>query len=592
MWSEPRFSITGLAIVLAAVGALGCGKGWGGRCAAGDDCLYSRDEWTLIQSLANVSKDPPPADDSNELLARVLNGDAGGVAGTDQIRAVWDGVQAASSSDELPAIVRLGWRLYHDPRFSGDGNTPKDSVGRETLPPRGTGQIGVSCASCHDPARYGADFTSLPPNVSNGAGYYDVNGQQTLNVARFFPVYYWNGRADSLWSQAAQVMESAVSMHGRREKTLWLIAQCYSNTLDFVQAFADEPDMRPSIDHVTIDEITAAAPSFVVPSPAMATTVEFQNSFSLARTCNSRIANDLAERVHRKVAKAIAAYEWFLTSDGSRFDRFVAAGPSSALLTASERRGLKLFVGHAGCVNCHNTSLFSDRKFHNIGVGQTGDHVPTVAVCTKGRDCDCSPTAPPGDDGGVPDAGATGAPDSLAVGGKCLPAGAYAGMQRLHADNTVDKMSPTIFRRCSDPGDPQQRYGCQVENGPNDYPNPGVDRPPARWLGAWRTPSLRDVAMTAPYMHDGSLESLSDVVWHYDQAAAGEGMGTSELAPLNLTQQDRADLVAFLGTLTGQPGPSLLVSPPDAAPSCPAVAVDAGPSCANDAGSDAGTDGP
>lgn len=71
--------------------------------------------------------------------------------------------------------------------------------------------------------------------------------------------------------------------------------------------------------------------------------------------------------------------------------------------------------------------------------------------------------------------------------------------------------------------------------------------------GAFRTPSLRNVALTAPYMHDGSLKTLKDVVDFY----AGGGTSNPQLDPeiheLKLSGQDRADLVAFLESLTGEP---------------------------------------
>jgi cytochrome c peroxidase len=73
---------------------------------------------------------------------------------------------------------------------------------------------------------------------------------------------------------------------------------------------------------------------------------------------------------------------------------------------------------------------------------------------------------------------------------------------------------------------------------------------------------LRDVALTAPYMHDGSLATLADVVWHYDQADSSGTLGVSELSPLLLTAQDRDDLVAFLNSLTGEPGPKGILGDP------------------------------
>lgn len=71
--------------------------------------------------------------------------------------------------------------------------------------------------------------------------------------------------------------------------------------------------------------------------------------------------------------------------------------------------------------------------------------------------------------------------------------------------------------------------------------------------GAFRTPSLRDVAMTAPYMHDGSEKTLKDVVDYYVGGGNSNPYLDKEIAPLELSAQDRADLIAFLNALTGTP---------------------------------------
>ena len=73
-----------------------------------------------------------------------------------------------------------------------------------------------------------------------------------------------------------------------------------------------------------------------------------------------------------------------------------------------------------------------------------------------------------------------------------------------------------------------------------------------RFRGEYITPSLRDVALTAPYMHDGSLPTLADVVDFYDKGANPNPFIDPKLVPLNLTPDERADLIAFLGTLTGK----------------------------------------
>jgi cytochrome c peroxidase len=70
-----------------------------------------------------------------------------------------------------------------------------------------------------------------------------------------------------------------------------------------------------------------------------------------------------------------------------------------------------------------------------------------------------------------------------------------------------------------------------------------------RW--AYKTPGLRDVALTAPYMHDGSLATLEDVVAYYDRGAVPHDLLDPRLRPLGLEARERADLVAFLRNLTG-----------------------------------------
>ena len=164
-----------------------------------------------------------------------------------------------------------------------------------------------------------------------------------------------------------------------------------------------------------------------------------------------------------------------------------------------------MFVGKASCIDCHYTPLFSDGEFHDIGVPQTGEHVPTVADCTPATaKCDCTPGAEKG---------------------SCFPAGAWAGLTKLAAsvekkdeDCATRELNFNNFRRdsCWSDGtadaDPvRQAIIAKAYEGPPD----------ASYKGAWRTPSLRDVALTAPYMHDGVYATLDEVVWHYNTGAGG-----------------------------------------------------------------------
>jgi cytochrome c peroxidase len=90
------------------------------------------------------------------------------------------------------------------------------------------------------------------------------------------------------------------------------------------------------------------------------------------------------------------------------------------------------------------------------------------------------------------------------------------------------------------------------------YTVTGVERD----KGAFKTPTLRDVAPRPPYMHDGSLATLAEVVAFYDAGGAPNPWLSSGLEPLGLTARERSDLVAFLESLTGQIDPEV-TSPPE-----------------------------
>jgi cytochrome c peroxidase len=224
--------------------------------------------------------------------------------------------------------------------------------------------------------------------------------------------------------------------------------------------------------------------------------------------------------------KAIAAYEYELVSTESAFDAFVRAGWDSNLISGAAQRGARLFVDKAACIDCHSGPMLTDDDFHNIGVAQTGLGVPTTDLCPVAKDdvyaCDC------------------------VDGPRCAPWGALEGLWRLQNDGGIASWV---------------RSGPYSDDKMDDSRSAYTHRAlTADLKGAWRTPSLRNVALTAPYMHDGSLATLEDVVWHYNtggRGATGEHVGdpAAEIKPLGLTADEISDLVAFLETLTGDPPP-------------------------------------
>jgi cytochrome c peroxidase len=595
----------------------------------GAGCEWTQEEWTRVQSLAAL------CDDSNP--GRMCDRDPEAQV-SDPIYALLPPVDNSNAFQREPAAVSLGWSFYFDARFSGNA-TLVDSIGQAVPYARSaSGQpTGLACASCHDPRRAGSDFTSAPNTVSIGAGWYDVNGEQTVNAA-FYDLLYWNGRSDSLWSQAAAVSESNVSMNGDRLNTFWMIVSWYAPLYN--DLFKDTPLPTLSVSRAQVAAMTVTAadqtadPTLVVgeckrnagicPDGCVENSGACWPQFPLhgrpgrRAGCETRtpakpaepygdaydcvasshlgdggpLISDVVTQVVVNFGKAIAAYENKLVSLEAPFDRFVREGKDSTAISPAAKRGARLFVGKASCIDCHNGPMLTDKGFHNIGIPQVGDHVPTRADCVAGNaSCDC---------------------ETVGKEDTCLPSGAWAGLWKL-------TLSSNRLRRTSKWGDP-----------PTAEPNSdGKDQSLSAWYcspvdqslkGAWRTPSLRDVAITAPYMHDGYYRTLEDVVWHYNNGGTASGSDdfrdsggnttgetdagappctppdpsqqtprarAAQIKPLGLTAEEMSDLIEFLKTLSGKPLYPSKVNPPPA-PGSPSP--DAGTDAGMDAAPDAGTD--
>jgi cytochrome c peroxidase len=214
-------------------------------------------------------------------------------------------------------------------------------------------------------------------------------------------------------------------------------------------------------------------------------------------------------RFYANIGKAIEAFERRLISPSFEPSPFdkMLAGDETAMSPAAVR-GAKLFIGKAACDECHRGPMFSDNKFHNIGCPQEGQNVPTIDV---------------GRTRGI----------TIVKADVFNRAGAYSDMQDdSHLANLMEQ--------------------------PTD-------------VGAFRTPSLRNVEKTGPYMHNGVYTNMWDVVSHYNfGGGTGAYSGTKEAAvsPLLLTNQELDDIVEFLRSLSDGPPlatpdfPEGLVAPP------------------------------
>jgi len=193
------------------------------------------------------------------------------------------------------------------------------------------------------------------------------------------------------------------------------------------------------------------------------------------------------------VGQAIASYERTLISGNSPFDRW-RYGDGKNALTSQARLGFELFTGKAGCSGCHTigekTALFTDNQMHNTGLGYR------------------------------------------------------ASMQKTSTKQRV-QLAPGIAVDMD-----SEAIGLVGEAKPNDLGLYEVTQNPAdRWK--YKTPSLRNVALTAPYMHNGGLPSLRDVVQFYNHGGEPNENLTPLIKPLGLSDAEVDALVEFLNALTG-----------------------------------------
>jgi cytochrome c peroxidase len=174
---------------------------------------------------------------------------------------------------EEPAAAALGRELFFETRLSGNGK--------------------VSCATCHAPAQ---DFQDGTP-LASGVGTTD---RRTMPVAgtAYSPWQFWDGRADSQWSQALGPLESAVEHGGSRTQYARVIAAHYR--ADYQKVFGTLPDLT-------------GLPARAGPVADSSANVAWQRMPPVRR--------DEITRVYANIGKAIAAYERRITFSPSRFDR-------------------------------------------------------------------------------------------------------------------------------------------------------------------------------------------------------------------------------------------------------------------------------
>lgn len=366
------------------------------------------------------------------------------------------------SAAERAAIAQHGpWPppLARDPGNRLSGRPAAAAFGARLFEdPRLSAAGTVACSTCHAPSQGFVDGRTLAAGQQPGH-------RHTPSVvnARFARWLGWGGESDSLWAASVRPLLEAAEM-GPAER---VVAERVRRESDLLCGYRQATGRDPGPD----DEVVVA-----------------------------------------DLGKSIAAYLETLVSARTPFDRFRDAlqrgdRRGAARYPPAAQRGLRLFVGEAGCALCHRGPLFTHGEF---------------------------------DKAGIPVRGADGRHDW----------GRYSGVKALLASRY------NLLSRHNDDAARANALGTR-------HVAPDLES-----YGAFRVPGLRNVAQTPPYMHDGSLPTLAAVLRHYStidevklhiaaahpHAEPGEPMPprptASALRTLNLGEAQVADLLAFLHTLS------------------------------------------
>jgi len=300
----------------------------------------------------------------------------------------------------------------------------------------------VSCATCHAAEKGFTDNLKVSKGVEGKQG--TRNAPTVINAA-YMKTQFWDGREPDLEGQSKQPPINPVE--------------------------GGLTDHQPILAVVQQDS-------------------DYQKMFKQV------FAVDAASISMEHVSKAIASFERTVIAGDSAFDHYQYGGNKTAMNDA-QIRGLKLFVGKGRCVSCHvieqTQALFTDNRFHNIGVG-----------FNKLKDKEAKTAA--------------------------------VFLQEKHKGADVD-ITVLTNENMSELG----RFA--VTENPTH-------------VGAFKTSTLRNIAVTQPYMHDGSLETLEDVIDFYNNGGRVQendpvsGFQSGGIRPLDLTKEEKTDLVSFLKALT------------------------------------------
>ena len=291
----------------------------------------------------------------------------------------------------------------------------------------------VACATCHDPAKGFVDHKPLAEGIAAPAQRTQRNSPTVLN-AMFNAAQFWDGRAPTLEEQAKLPILNPIEM-GQK----------------------------------SADDVVAKLRGIS----------EYRSAFQQV------FGHDLT---YDDVAAAIAAFERTQYAGDAPFDRFVAGDEKA--IDESAKRGWGLFNGKGRCNACHAFStvspLFSDQKFHNIGIAaHKTDFIDLARKATA-----------------------------------IVRSGDLKQIDELAIQTNLSELGRFLVTKNS-----------------ND-------------IGAFKTPGLRNVAVTSPYVHNGSLATVWDVMNHYNKGGVPNPNLDGGMQRLGLTEAEIDDMVSFMASLT------------------------------------------
>lgn len=378
-----------------------------------DEHIWTDQEKAILRSLSLKSLGPVPVDPSNKYA-------------------------------DDPRAAAFGRKLFFEDQFSGN--------------------MKVSCATCH---REDYFFTDNLP-LAHGMGT-TARRSMSLGGVAYNSWFFWDGRSDSLWSQALGPIENKLEHGISRTMSAHIINKYHHEEYEAIfgrisESLEDElpQEARPAQDD------PHALKAWVLMTPKQ---------------------REAVNRIYVNMGKAIAAFVRTIMPKPSSFDRYVeqvlADEPESSrtALTEKEARGLRLFIGKAKCTNCHNGPLFTNSDFHNLGIPPRDKENPD-----KGR--------------------------------------AVAVTEVLSSEfNCFSKYSDAKPSECL-----ELRF---------------IDTAAERYVGAFKTPSLRSVMERPPYMHAGQFATVHEVLEFYRSKAQNPELGHDDL-----TDTELDELEAFLHTLS------------------------------------------